>query len=100
MTRSRQLWRSKPGTTCVAAFKVGETRKRGALKELFNDIYDDLPWHLEEQWQGLEKHVREYSADYNISKFRDLDGPMPAMNPARAASAPRARPPAPKGPTQ
>jgi len=84
----------------VAAFKVGETRKRGALKELFNDIYDDLPWHLEEQWQGLEKHVREYSADYNVSKFRDLDGPLPAMNAARAASGPRVRPPSPKGPTQ
>jgi len=84
----------------IAAFKVGETRKRGALKEMFNDIYTDLPWHLEEQWQFLEKHVREYAADYNLNKFRDLDGPLPKMDPSRALSGPRVRPPAPTGPTQ
>merc|ERR1740129_2205168 len=84
----------------VGAFKVGETRKRGALKELFTDVYAELPWHLEEQWQAAEKHVRAYSADYNVKKFRDLDGPLPPMDPSRAASGPRVRPPPPTGPAQ
>jgi pyruvate/2-oxoglutarate/acetoin dehydrogenase E1 component/TPP-dependent pyruvate/acetoin dehydrogenase alpha subunit len=84
----------------VAAFKRGETRKRGALKELFEDIYTDLPWHLEEQWQRTERHVRAYSSDYNVGNYRGLDGPLPPMDPSRIASGPRERPPPPSSTTQ
>merc|ERR1719277_1021464 len=73
----------------VNAFKEGERKKKGPLRELFTDVFTDMPWNLEEQWQQTEKHVREYAADYNLSKYRDLEGPVPAMDTARALSRPR-----------
>jgi len=82
------------------AFKKAEAKKRPPLKECFTDVYTDLPWHLEEQWQYCEKHVREYSGDYNIGRYRDLDGPLPAMDAKRALSGPRKMPPKPTGPSQ
>jgi len=84
----------------VAAFKAGEAKKRPPLKECFTDIYTDLPWHLEEQWQAAEKHVREYSSEYNLDRYRGLDGPLPQMDPKLVASAPRKVPPKPTGPTE
>lgn len=77
--------------------KVGEAKKRPPLADCFNDMYDKLPWNLEEQLAYIEKHARKYPADYNISKYRGLDGPAPAEDPRRLASTPVARPPAPTG---
>jgi len=84
----------------VTAFKEGEQRKRAPLRELFTDVFTKVPWNLEEQWQQMEKHVREYPEDYSTQKFRDLDGPLPAMDAALVRSAPRDPPPAPRGPTE
>jgi 2-oxoisovalerate dehydrogenase E1 component beta subunit len=81
------------------AFKEGEKKKRPPLKEMFTDVYTDLPWNLEEHHAYVEKHVREYSGDYNIAKFRDLEGPAPPVDPRRVASTPAKLPP-PAGPTQ
>jgi len=105
---SRGLWdeakekalQEKAKDDIVTAFKKGEAKKMPPLKDCFNDMYTDLPWHLEEQWQYAEKHVREYPSDYNISKYRDLDGPLPPMDPRRAASGPRNPPPKPSGKTE
>mmetsp|Transcript_117771 Transcript_117771/g.329790 ORF Transcript_117771/g.329790 Transcript_117771/m.329790 type:complete len:792 (+) Transcript_117771:74-2449(+) len=84
----------------VSAFKAGEAKKKPAIKECFTDNYTQMPWHLEEQWQFVEKHVREYSADYTIGKFRGLDGPLPPMDPSRARSGPLTSPPPPSSKTE
>lgn len=84
----------------MQAFKAGETKKRPPLKDLFTDMYDQLPWHLEEQWAYIEKHVREYPGEFNINQYRNLDGPAPPVDPRRIASEPIKTPPAPAGPTQ
>jgi 2-oxoisovalerate dehydrogenase E1 component beta subunit len=84
----------------LKAFKDGEAKKRPPLGEMFTDIYTELPWHLEEQRQYAEQHVREYKGDYNIDRYRGLDGPLPPVEPRRLASAPMRVPPAPTGPTE
>jgi len=76
----------------LQAMKSGEAKKKGPLRELFTDVYTDLPWHLEEQAAYAEKHVREYSADYKLSAYRGLDGPAPTPDMKRVASAPRQLP--------
>mmetsp|Transcript_71276 Transcript_71276/g.112930 ORF Transcript_71276/g.112930 Transcript_71276/m.112930 type:complete len:781 (-) Transcript_71276:129-2471(-) len=83
----------------TTATKIGETRKRPKLQELFTDTYDQLPWHLEEQHDYIQKHVREYPSDYNIDKYRDLDGPAPATQPSRLTSQPLRPAVPPSGPT-
>ncbi|CAL1155188.1 unnamed protein product [Cladocopium goreaui] len=84
----------------LQAMKSGETKKKAPLRELFTDVYTDLPWHLEEQAAYAEKHCREYSADYKMSAYRGLDGPAPTPDPSRIASAPRHIPKAPSRETQ
>jgi 2-oxoisovalerate dehydrogenase E1 component beta subunit len=84
----------------IAAFKEGEAKKKPPLKDLFTDTYTDLTWPLHEQHRYIEQHVREYPDDYNISKFRDLDGPAPPVDERKIASAPLKLPPAPTGPTK
>jgi len=84
----------------LQAMKSGETKKKAPLRELFTDVYTDLPWHLEEQAAYAEKHCREYSADYKMSAYRGLDGPAPTPDPSRIASAPRHIPKAPSSETQ
>ena len=32
-------------------FAKGEKKKRPPLREMFTDTYQEMPWHLEEQWQ-------------------------------------------------
>lgn len=83
----------------LQAMKSGEAKKKGPLRELFTDVYTDLPWHLEEQAAYAEKHVREYSADYKLSAYRGLDGPAPTPDMKRVASAPRQLPKAPNSET-
>mmetsp|Transcript_126980 Transcript_126980/g.270733 ORF Transcript_126980/g.270733 Transcript_126980/m.270733 type:complete len:796 (-) Transcript_126980:233-2620(-) len=84
----------------MEAFKAGEALKRGPLKDLFTDTYDELPWHLEEQWQDAERHVRAYAGDYAMERYRGLDGPMPPTEPSLVNSGPRRIPPAPSGPVE
>lgn len=84
----------------LQAVKAGEAQKKPPLREMFTDVFSDPPWHLEEQAAYAEQHCREYSADYNMGKFRGLDGPAPAVDAKRIASAPRRIPPAPSGPTE
>lgn len=83
----------------LQAMKSGEAKKKGPLRELFTDVYTDLPWHLEEQAAYAEKHVREYSTDYKLSAYRGLDGPAPTPDMKRVASAPRQLPKAPNSET-
>lgn len=81
----------------IQAMKAGEAKKKPPLRELFTDVFSDLPWHLEEQAAYAEKHCREYSSEYNMNSVRGLDGPAPAVDPKRIASAPRVLPPVARG---
>ncbi|CAE8628092.1 unnamed protein product [Polarella glacialis] len=87
-------------TEMLEAIRTGEAKKKPPLREMFTDVYTDLPWNLEEQAAYAEAHCREYSADYNMGKFRGLDGPAPVVDASRIASGPRHLPPAPTGPTK
>lgn len=82
------------------AIKKGEAKKKPPLREMFTDIYTELPWNLEEQAAYAEQHCREYPEDYNMGKYRGLDGPAPVPDPKKWASAPRRIPPPPSGPTE
>jgi len=82
------------------AFKAGEAKKKPPMYDLFTDTFDKLPWHLEEQRQFMERHVREYSADYNLSKYRGFEGAAPTLNADLMKSTPSQKPPVPHGPKQ
>ena len=54
----------------VTAMKKGEKVAAPALEELFNDVYDSLPWHLQEQYEALKQHIRKYPDAYKTTSWR------------------------------
>jgi len=92
--------RTETKEAIMAAFKAGEAKKKPPLLDSFRDTYDELTWNLTEQWAFIEKHVREHPTEYNINKFRDLDGPMPAVDPKKLKSGPLRIGKPPSGPTE
>lgn len=92
-------WRDEARMEMIDAIKVGEAKKRPPLRDMFTDMYDELPWHLEEQHKYVQQHVRAYPGDYNVGKYRDLDGPLPKIDEEKLKSMPRRVPRPPSGPT-
>eukprot|EP00403_Amphidinium_massartii_P029629 CAMPEP_0178404604 /NCGR_PEP_ID=MMETSP0689_2-20121128/17972_1 /TAXON_ID=160604 /ORGANISM="Amphidinium massartii, Strain CS-259" /LENGTH=804 /DNA_ID=CAMNT_0020025599 /DNA_START=8 /DNA_END=2422 /DNA_ORIENTATION=+ len=92
--------RSSAKDELMAAFKIGESKKKPPLLDSFRDTFDEMPWNLQEQWAYIEKHVRENPSEFNISKYRDLDGPMPAVDPKKLASGPMRAVKPPSGPAK
>lgn len=57
----------------LTAFSKAESLKKPPIEEMFNDVYNELPWHLEEQKQELLETINEFPeafplADHQQSK--------------------------------
>jgi len=52
-----------------AALKTATTELYPPIDSLFEDVYKDVPPHLDEQRQELKAHLRKYPDDYNLEKF-------------------------------
>lgn len=48
----------------MSAMKKAEKISAPPLEDLFTDVYDQLPWHLQEQQAELVKHIRKYPQAY------------------------------------
>jgi len=75
-----QALKEKAKEEITQAVKVGEAKKRPPLRDLFTDMYDKLPWHLEEQCAYMERHVRQYPGSFSMRRHKGLDEPMPAVD--------------------
>lgn len=51
------------------ALKISTNELLPPIDSLFEDVYKDVPTHLEEQRQELKAHLRKYPEDYNLEKF-------------------------------
>lgn len=52
------------------AVKVSEKVPAPELKEIISDVYDVPPWHLKEQLEQLEEHIRKYPDAYPATSGR------------------------------
>lgn len=48
-------------------FMAAEKRPKAALQEIFTDVYDKLPWNLQEQQNELKEILRENPQKYPLS---------------------------------
>jgi len=53
-----------------AEMKKAEKVPAPELASLITDVYDSPPWHLQDQLNHLEKHIRKYPKDYPKSSWR------------------------------
>jgi len=72
------LWNSDMEQKCrdeakkhmLEEMKSAEKRKSVAiLPGMFDDVYDTMPWNLEEQRQSLKDHLGKFSDKYDTAKF-------------------------------
>lgn len=51
----KELWK-KYDSTINELIAVADERPKPQLRTMFTDVYKDVPWHLEEQWQEVKKY--------------------------------------------
>lgn len=54
------------------SFHAAEKEKRSKPTEMFNDVYDKLPKHLEKQQNDLLNHLKQYKSEYPMELFNKL----------------------------
>ena len=48
----------------LAALKVSETVPICGIDEIVEDVYDSVPWHLQDQLTSLKAHIKQYPKKY------------------------------------
>lgn len=51
------------------ALKTATSELLPPIDTLFEDVYKEIPSHIEEQRQELKAHLRKYPEDYDLEKF-------------------------------
>ncbi len=54
----------------LAAVKKAEVIEKPPLEELVTDVYDDVPAHLQEQYNNLKEHIKKYPDAYPVTAGR------------------------------
>jgi 2-oxoisovalerate dehydrogenase E1 component alpha subunit len=52
----------------LKSFSAAEKRKKPSIEELFNDVYDKMPFHLTEQKKQLDRLCQDYPQHFNTEK--------------------------------
>ncbi|KAF4712138.1 hypothetical protein FOZ63_021448 [Perkinsus olseni] len=53
--------------------KTSAKHKRAPIIDMFNDVYDDMPWHLREhiiRYDDLKAHIDRNTTAYNLSLYQ------------------------------
>lgn len=54
----------------LAAVKVAEIIDKPSLEELVTDVYDEVPEHLQQQFNSLKEHIKKYPDAYPVTAGR------------------------------
>lgn len=60
-------WKKQSRVDVLKAFSQAEKRKKPAISELFTDVYDVMPKHLQEQQREMLAMVEKYPDQYPLS---------------------------------
>lgn len=63
-------WRDSTRKQVLKAFGEAEKRPKPNWKEMFTDVYKDLPPHLKEQMKAMEDHIAKYKEHYPLSAYK------------------------------
>jgi 2-oxoisovalerate dehydrogenase E1 component alpha subunit len=64
----QKWWDSKEEATlrqqlrkeAIRALDAASKQPKPPLRDMFTDVYDEMPWHLEQQYQEVVEHVRAH----------------------------------------
>jgi len=64
-------WKQSSRKQVMEAFANAEKTKKPNWKEMFTDVYDDVPDHLVEQMNDMEKHLELYKNEYPPKNYKE-----------------------------
>jgi 2-oxoisovalerate dehydrogenase E1 component alpha subunit len=50
----------------LTSFAAAEKVPLPSIKSMFDDVYDDVPAHLQAQWDDVEQHLAKYPGEYPV----------------------------------
>jgi len=53
----------------MAALQLAESSKKPPISQMFEDVYDTLPIHLQQQADEMKKHLNKYGEHYQLGSF-------------------------------
>lgn len=65
-----KAWKESTRKQVLKAFGDAEKRPKPSWKEMFNDVYKDVPSHLKEQMKEMEDHVQKHKEHYPLSSYK------------------------------
>lgn len=64
-----EKWKRDARLQVMQAFARAEKSIKPAVKEMFLDVYHEMPQHLNEQYEECLEHVRKYPNEYPIDNY-------------------------------
>lgn len=64
-------WKDETKRNVMKAFVSAEQKVKPNLKEMFNDVYDQWPNHLKEQYNELQEHLKVYGEHYPLKNYQN-----------------------------
>ncbi|XP_015784403.1 2-oxoisovalerate dehydrogenase subunit alpha, mitochondrial [Tetranychus urticae] len=65
-------WKEESKRQVMQAFVAAEKKIKPNVKEMFTDVYDEMPPHLTEQYESLMEHLKHYGEHYPLKKFNGM----------------------------
>lgn len=66
-----KMYRQEALNQVREALKIANDQKKPPIDDLFNDVYDTVMPHLEEQRASLKEHLSKYSDKYDLDHFEN-----------------------------
>jgi 2-oxoisovalerate dehydrogenase E1 component alpha subunit len=54
----------------MAQNQLSEKKLKPNWREMFSDVYDDIPDHLKKQMKEMEEHIKKYQDEYPTKDFK------------------------------
>lgn len=65
-------WRDQAKKQVMVAFQKAEKKLKPAPEDLFNDVYDELPWNLRKQRKEMIESVRSSPEHYPLKEHAKI----------------------------
>jgi len=62
-------WMEQSKKQVLEAFNSAEKKKKPNIMEMFKDVYDEMPLHLQKQQDSLTEHLQQYQEHYPVGNF-------------------------------
>lgn len=59
----------------IQTLKECEMIKKPSIREMFTNVYEEMPWNLNEQWKELKENIEKYPQGYKsiLEKFESIE---------------------------